>query len=109
MGSFPLIPIPSPGGTAPYIQTCRIALRTDPDITARRILDRRHRLAADAAGRHFLGVDAAEPLPPVRPPRSLVLLRALDPVRQRNILDVVVGPELVLVRRWRIDHAGDVT
>src|SRR5579864_1151403 len=60
------------------------ALRPHLHIAAGRILDRRQRLAADAAGRHLLGIDAAEPRAPVRPPRALVLVRGLDPVRERD-------------------------
>ena len=60
------------------------------------------------ARRNLLGVDAFQPFAPVRPPRSLVLLRALEPVGERDVLDIVVGPVLVFARRRRIDHAGDM-
>src|SRR6266702_1052449 len=86
-----------------YIQVQPIALCADLDVAAGRILDRRQRLIADRPRRHLFRIEAAEPFAPVRPPRALVFLRALDPVRQRNVLDVVVGPELVLARGGRID------
>src|SRR3979409_2761536 len=85
-----------PCGTAGYIQTRRVALRADPDVAAGRVFDRRQRLAADRARGNLLGVDAREPPPPVGPPRALMLLRALEPVRQRPVLDIVVGPELII-------------
>src|SRR6476661_6034041 len=78
---FPSINFESrPGGTTGYTQRRSTALRADPDVAAGRVFDRRHRLGADRAGGHFLGVDAREPLAPVGPPRALVLLRALEPV-----------------------------
>src|SRR3982074_3497123 len=98
-----------PGGTAGYIQTRSVALRADPDVAAGRVFDRWQRVGADCARGNLLGVDAFEPLTPVRPPRALMLLRVLEPVRKRYIPDIVVGPDLVLARRWRIDHAGDMT
>src|SRR6476619_7808431 len=72
-----------------YSEGRAIALCADLDIAAGRILDRRRRLGAERPRRNLLGVDAAEPFAPVRPPRALVFLRAPDPVRQRNVLDVV--------------------
>src|SRR4051794_32598311 len=78
------------------------------DIAARRILDRRQAVRADGAGRDCFGVDAAEPFAPVRPPRSLVLLRALEPIRDRRPTRIVVGPELILAGRRRIDDADNM-
>src|SRR6266699_1077743 len=88
--------IASRRGTTGYTQRCFVALCADPDVAAGRVLDRRQRLGADRARRHLLGVDACKPFAPVGPPRALVLLRALEPVGECNILDIVVGPELVL-------------
>src|SRR5580658_8422134 len=98
---FPSIQItsPVPAGRLRYKQRFDAALCADPHVTAWRILDRRQRGSADNACGHFLRIDAGKPLAPVGPPRSLVLLRALDPVRQGDILDIVVGPELVFARR----------
>src|ERR1700732_4102310 len=73
-----------------------VALGADPDIAAGSVLDRGQRLGAGRARRPPFGVDAFEPPAPVGPPRSLVLLRALEPVRKRHVPDIVVGPELVL-------------
>src|ERR1700743_3820299 len=84
-----------PGGTLSYNKTPRVALRTDPHVTAGRILDRRQRARADNACGHFVGIDVRKPLVPVGPPRSLMLLRALEPIGQRHVPDIVVGPELV--------------
>src|SRR5216684_7992165 len=97
-----------PGGTARYIQMCVVALRADPDVAAGRVFDGRHRVGADLPCRNLLGIDAFQPFTPVGPPRPLMLLRALEPVRECNVLDTVVGPELVLARRGRVDHAGDM-
>src|SRR5216684_5339352 len=106
---FPSLQVESrPGGTACYIQMRIVALRADPDVAAGRVFDGGQRIGADRARGYLLGVDALQPFTPVRPPRSLMLLRALEPVRQRDVLDMVVGPELVLARRWRVDHAGDM-
>src|SRR5260370_22547866 len=104
---FPLhrFRIASRRGPLGYTQRCFVALCTDPDVAAGRVFDRRQRLGADRASRHLLGVDAGEPFAPVGPPRALVLLRALEPVGKCNVLDIVVGPELVLARGWRVDHA----
>src|SRR5665213_2405551 len=109
--AFPLVSNSEsgPGRIACYRQRPVVALRADPDVAARRILDRRQYIGADRARRDFLAVEGSEPLPPIRPPRPLVLLRALEPVRQRNVLDIVVGPELVFARRRRVYHAGDVS
>src|ERR1700680_3122308 len=87
-----------PAGTTVYTESCNVALRANPHVAAGRVFDRRQRVSADRARGHFLGVDARAPFTPIRPPRALVLLRALEPVRQRDILDIVVGPVLVLVR-----------
>src|SRR6267378_6130939 len=95
-----------PGGDdLGYTQRCFVALCADPDVAAGRVFDRRQRLGAERASRHLLGVDAGEPFAPVGPPRALVLPRALEPVGKCNVLDIVVGPELVLARGWRVDHA----
>src|SRR5262245_57818633 len=92
----------------PYSRGRALALRANPYIAAGCVLDRRQCVAADAARRHLLGVDRAEPFAPVRPPRALVLFGALDPVGKRHVLDVVVEPVLVLAGGGRIDDAGDV-
>src|SRR5205085_4726875 len=91
-----------------YSEGRAIALCADLDIAAGRILDRRQRLAADRPRRNLLGVDAAEPFAPIRPPGALVFLRDLDPVRQRDGLDTVVGPVLLSAGRWLIDDARAV-
>src|SRR5262249_6303371 len=95
-------------GFLSYTRARRPALRADFHIAARRIFDRRQRIGAHAARRHLLGIDRAEPSAPARPPRALVHLGTLDPVAERDVLDIVVGPVLVLAAgRW-IDHARDV-
>src|ERR1700722_1827208 len=98
-----------PGGTAVYNQARSVALRADPDVAAGRVLDRRQRVGADRARRHLFGVDALQPLPPVRPPRTLVLLGGLEPVGERDIPGIVVGPELVFARRRRVADAAYVS
>src|SRR5258708_39700984 len=85
-----------PGGTSAYTQRRGDALCADLDVAAGRVFDWRHGLGADRARGHLLGIDAREPLAPVGPPRALVFLCALEPVRQCHVLDIVVGPELVL-------------
>src|SRR6266446_2999592 len=98
-----------PGGDdLGYTQRYFVALCADPDVAAGRVFDRRQPLGADSARRHLLSVDTCEPFAPVGPPRALVLLRALEPVGEGDVLDVVVGPELVLARRGRVDHARNV-
>src|SRR5580704_14479805 len=84
-----------PGGTALYTQARGVALRANPDVAAGGVFDWRQRVGADTARRRLLGVDAFKPLAPVGPPRTLVLLRRLDPVGKRHIPDIVVGPVLV--------------
>src|SRR6266852_4667564 len=78
-----------PAGTTDYTQSRFVALCADPDVAAGRVLDRWQRLGADRARRHLLGVDGCEPFAPVRPPRALVLLRALEPIRKGDVLDIV--------------------
>src|SRR5256885_4249240 len=88
-------------GTADYSEPSTPALCADLDVAAGRVLDRRHLLGADGARGHLLGVQALQPLPPVGPPRTLVFGRALHPVGERNVPDVIVCPVLVLTRcRW---------
>src|SRR5690242_6439056 len=96
-----------PGGMTGYSGADRAALRADAHITAGRILDRRQHVA-HLARRNPLGVDALKPLQPVRPPRALVLDRALHPLGDGSGSDVVVGPVLVLAACRRIDDAGDM-
>src|SRR6195256_1186447 len=83
-------------GTIDYSEPPASALCADLDVAAGRVLDRRHLLGADGARGHLLGVQALQPLPPVGPPRTLVFGRVLHPVGERDVLDGVVGPVLVL-------------
>src|ERR1019366_9787798 len=94
---FPLIPSfeSRRGGTIHPIRTPIAALCADPDVAARCVLDWRQRGSTGGAGGDFLRIDGLKPLAPVRPPRSLVLLGALEPVRQRHVPDIVVGPVLI--------------
>src|ERR1700732_4542943 len=96
-----------PGGTPGYTQGNGVRLCAEPDVAAGRVFDWRHRVRADRARGDLFGVDGFKPFAPIRPPRALMLLRAFEPVRKRHVLDVVVGPERVLARRRRVDHAGD--
>src|SRR6266581_3601932 len=106
---FPLLNAESrPRGTTGYSQARMPTLCADPHIAAGRVLDRRQFAGTDRARGNFLGVDPLKPFAPVRPPRSRMLLRALEPVTKRDVLDVVVGPELVFACRGRVDHAGNM-
>src|SRR5258706_12374614 len=104
---FPLnrFRIASRRGRLGYTQRSFVAVCADPDVAAGGVFDRRQRLGADRARRHLLGVDVCEPFAPVGPPRAHGLLRALEPVVERDCPDIVVGPKLVLARGWRVDHA----
>src|SRR5579884_3131034 len=82
-------------GSVAYNRRRDSALCTHPNVAARCILDGGQRVAADAARSDFLGVDAGEPFAPMRPPGALVLLCALQPVLQGDVVDVVVGPVLI--------------
>src|SRR5690242_17099672 len=86
---------PVPAGRSGYSQSRRIALRADADIGAGGVLERWIGFVADAACGNLFGIELAEPLAPVRPPRALVLLCPLDPVLQGDVVDLVVGPVLV--------------
>src|SRR3954463_11783994 len=100
---------PVPAGRSGYSQSRLIALRTDAHIGARRVLNRWIGLAAHTARRNLFRIELGQPFAPVRPPRTLVLLSTLDPVLQRNVLDLFVGPILVFTGGGWIDDAGDVT
>src|SRR3981081_2002026 len=90
-----------------YNQVCASVLRANPDVAAGRVLDRRHRLGPARAPPSV--ADPVAPFQPVGPPRSLVLGGTLDPVGELDVLDVVVGPVLVLAARRWVDDTRDVT
>src|ERR1700761_9014235 len=92
-----------------YTSPAVIALRANPNVTAWRVFERRQRGGADLAGRYFFRIDRLQPLTPVGPPRTLVFLGVLDPVGERYVLDIVVGPVLIFSGRRRIDDARNMS
>jgi len=81
-----------------------LLLQTQRSVAAGRVLDGPR---GDAGGDLLAAVQRVDPLLPVVPPRPRMLRRALEPLVRRGGVRVV-GPEVVLLRRRRIDDAGDV-
>src|SRR5712671_548635 len=83
-----------------------LILRPDPDIRARRVLDRGELAVAGLAGRYLAAGVFRDPAFPDRPPRIRTLGRAGEPFLGGRRVGVVL-PMAVFAAR-RIDDAGDV-
>src|SRR5689334_5958790 len=80
------------------------------DIGSRRVLDRLElAFARDARALrlHRRGVLLLQPFEPVRPPAALVLLGTVDELLERGRV-LVASPILILLRRGRVHHAGNM-